>query len=178
MSSWSVKAMRQRRKSPRAAMTGISTLYHPHHRRLLRCRLIDIGVEPFLVASVSAVVAQRIRNPTTAPPDRVQSFGIEQLGFDVFTQAGQWRRAVGCRMCRGTGYSGQIGVFEMFALNDALRQLISDGQSAAAIREYLGQGGFESLRDQARGLVASGLTTAEEVLRVIPRRTEVWDSVS
>jgi type II secretory ATPase GspE/PulE/Tfp pilus assembly ATPase PilB-like protein len=81
-------------------------------------------------------------------------------------------------MCRGTGYAGQIGVFEMFAVNDSLRQLISDGQSAAAIRDYLSQGGFESLRDQARRLVASGLTTAEEVLRVIPRRTEVWDSVA
>jgi type IV pilus assembly protein PilB len=168
----------------RAAMTGhlvLSTI-HTIDAAAAAHRLMDIGVEPFLVATaLRMVVAQRLIrklcNDCAAPTEPKASVA-EQLGFDVFKQEGQWRRAVGCRMCRGTGYAGQIGVFEMFALNDAIRQLISDGQSAAAVREYLIQGGFESLRDQARGLVASGVTTAEEVLRVIPRRTEVWDSVT
>lgn len=168
----------------RAAMTGhlvLSTI-HTIDAAAAAHRLIDIGVEPFLVATaLRAVVAQRLIRKlcndcatTTEPNAKI----AEQLGYDVFTQAGQWRRAVGCRMCRGTGYSGQIGVFEMFAVNDALRQLISDGQSAAVIREYLNGSGFESLRDQSRRLVASGATTAEEVLRVIPRRAEVWEAVS
>ncbi len=168
----------------RAAMTGhlvLSTI-HTIDAAAAAHRLMDIGVEPFLVATaLRMVVAQRLIrklcNDCAAPTEPKASVA-EQLGFDVFKQEGQWRRAVGCRMCRGSGYAGQIGVFEMFALNDAIRQLISDGQSAAAVREYLVQGGFESLRDQARSLVASGLTTAEEVLRVIPRRTEVWDSVT
>jgi type II secretory ATPase GspE/PulE/Tfp pilus assembly ATPase PilB-like protein len=145
-------------------------------------RLIDIGVEPFLVATaLRAVVAQRLVRRLCndcATPTEPKASVAEQLGYDVFTQTGQWRRAVGCRMCRGTGYTGQVGVFEMFAVNDALRKLISDGESASAIREHLREGGFESLRDQGRRLVTSGVTTAEEVLRVIPRRTEVWESVA
>jgi type IV pilus assembly protein PilB len=168
----------------RAAMTGhlvLSTI-HTIDAAAAAHRLMDIGVEPFLVATaLRMVVAQRLIRKLCndcAVPTEPKASVAEQLGFDVFKQEGQWRRAVGCRMCRGTGYAGQIGVFEMFALNDAIRQLISDGQSAAAVREYLIQGGFESLRDQARGLVATGVTTAEEVLRVIPRRTEVWDSVT
>jgi len=168
----------------RAAMTGhlvLSTI-HTIDAAAAAHRLMDIGVEPFLVATaLRMVVAQRLIRKLCndcAVPTEPKASVAEQLGFDVFKQEGKWRRAVGCRMCRGTGYAGQIGVFEMFALNDAIRQLISDGQSAAAVREYLVQGGFESLRGQARGLVASGVTTAEEVLRVIPRRTEVWDSVT
>lgn len=168
----------------RAAMTGhlvLSTI-HTIDAAAAAHRLIDIGVEPFLVATaLRTVVAQRLVRRLCndcATPTEAKASIAEQLGHDVFTQTGQWRRAVGCRMCRGTGYSGQIGVFEIFAVNDALRQMISEGQSAAAIRDYLSQAGFETLRDQARNLVNSGLTTAEEVIRVIPRRTEVWDSVS
>lgn len=168
----------------RAAMTGhlvLSTI-HTIDAAAAAHRLMDIGVEPFLVATaLRAVVAQRLIRRLCndcAVPTEPKAAVAEQLGFDVFIETGQWRKAIGCRMCRGTGYNGQVGVFEMFAVNESLRQLISEGQSAAAIRDYLNQGGFESLRDQARGLVASGMTTAEEVLRVIPRRTEVWDSVS
>jgi type IV pilus assembly protein PilB len=168
----------------RAAMTGhlvLSTI-HTIDAAAAAHRLIDIGVEPFLVATaLRAVVAQRLVRRLCndcATPTEPKASVAEQLGYDVFTQAGQWRRAVGCRMCRGTGYTGQVGVFEMFAVNDALRKLISDGESASAIREHLREDGFESLRDQARRLVTSGVTTAEEVLRVIPRRTEVWESVA
>jgi type II secretory ATPase GspE/PulE/Tfp pilus assembly ATPase PilB-like protein len=145
-------------------------------------RLVDIGVEPFLVATaLRAVVAQRLVRRLCndcAVSIEAQPAIAEQLGFDVFADVGQWRGAVGCRMCRGTGYLGQIGVFEVFALNDALRQLVSDGRSAAAIRDYLRENSFDSLRDQARKLVSAGRTTAEEVLRVIPRRTEVWEAVA
>lgn len=168
----------------RAAMTGhlvLSTI-HTIDAAAAPHRLIDIGVEPFLVGTaLRAVAAQRLVRRLCndcAQPTEANVSVAEQLGQDVFTQTGQWRRAVGCRMCRGTGYSGQIGVFEIFTMNDALRQLISDGQSAAAIRDYLVQNGFATLRDQARVLVNSGLTTAEEVLRVIPRRTEMWEAVA
>jgi type IV pilus assembly protein PilB len=168
----------------RAAMTGhlvLSTI-HTIDAAAAAHRLVDIGVEPFLVATaLRAVVAQRLVRrlcndcATAVTPTPAVA---EQLGYDLFGTQGQWRRAVGCRMCRGTGYTGQIGVFEMFAVNESLRQMIAEGHSAAAIRDQLRESGFETMRDQARRLVAEGVTTAEEVLRVIPRRVEAWESVA
>jgi type IV pilus assembly protein PilB len=167
----------------RAAMTGhlvLSTI-HTIDAAAAAHRLIDIGVEPFLVATaVRAVVSQRLVrrlcNDCAVAVEPRQAIA-EQLGFDLLSIAGKWRRAMGCRMCRGTGYVGQVGIFEMFVLNDALRQMISEGETAAAIREYLRANGFQSLREQARALVTSGVTTAEEILRVLPRRMEAWESV-
>lgn len=167
----------------RAAMTGhlvLSTI-HTIDAAAAAHRLIDMGIEPFLVATaLRAVVAQRlVRRLCTkcSQPIEPSQSALEQLGFDTLTEAGSWRTSVGCRHCRGTGYSGQIGVFEMFTMTDELRQLITEAHGAGRLREHLRSTGFHDLRSQGRTLVAAGLTSAEEILRAIPRRAESWELV-
>ncbi|GAB4326684.1 MAG: GspE/PulE family protein [Candidatus Zixiibacteriota bacterium] len=168
----------------RAAMTGhlvLSTI-HTIDAAAAAHRLIDMGTEPFLVATaLRAVVAQRlVRRLCTkcSRPIEPSPAAVDQLGFGSLDNVGTWRGTVGCRHCRGTGYSGQIGVFEMFALTDQLRAMITEAQSAARLREYLREHKFQDLQTQGRALVAAGLTTAEEILRVIPRRSEVWEAIA
>ncbi len=167
----------------RASMTGhlvLSTI-HTIDAAAAAHRLINMGTEAFLVATaLRAVVAQRLvrrlcekcTTATEATPAM-----REHLGFDVLGEVGSWRRAVGCRHCRGTGYSGQVGVYELFTMTDPLRTLITEGHNAARLREHLRETGFSDLPSQGRQLVAAGLTTAEEVLRAIPRRTDELESV-
>ncbi len=168
----------------RAAMTGhlvLSTI-HTIDAAAAAHRLIDMGTEPFLVATaLRAIVAQRlVRRLCTncAQPIEPSPIAIEQLGFSSIEDAGKWRSTVGCRHCRGTGYAGQIGVFEMFAMTDDLRTLITEAHSAARLREYLREHNYKDLIHQGRALVAAGLTTAEEILRVIPRRSELWEAIA
>ncbi|MBD3299395.1 MAG: type II secretion system protein GspE, partial [candidate division Zixibacteria bacterium] len=168
----------------RAAMTGhlvLSTI-HTIDAAAAAHRLIDMGTEPFLVATaLRAVVAQRlVRRLCTkcAQPIEPSPIAIEQLGFSSIEDAGTWRSASGCRHCRGTGYAGQIGVFEMFAMTDDLRTLITEAHGAARLREYLREHNCKDLIHQGRALVAAGLTTAEEILRVIPRRSELWEAIA
>jgi type IV pilus assembly protein PilB len=169
----------------RAAMTGhlvLSTI-HTIDAAAAPFRLIDMGAERYLVATaLRAVVAQRLVRrlceKCAAPVEPTESLR-EQLGFDLQGQTGKWRQAVGCQECRGTGYAGQIGIFELFDVDDELRNLITEGRGATQLREYLRRRpGFADLHEQARSLVAEGATTAEEVIRVIPRRAETWETVA
>jgi len=165
----------------RAAMTGhlvLSTI-HTIDAASAPHRLIDMGVERFLVATaLRAVVAQRlVRRLCAECATEVKPSAAlrEQLGFDLLADGGTWKRAVGCRKCRGSGYRGQIGIFELFVLDDSARALIAEGHTAAQLREYLRTNGFVDLRTQAKELVDNGLTTAEEILRVVPRQAEAWE---
>jgi type IV pilus assembly protein PilB len=168
----------------RAAMTGhlvLSTI-HTIDSAAAASRLVDMGTESSLVATaLRAVVAQRLVRrlcENCAEPTDPPASAMEQLDFDVTSDASSWRRAVGCKKCRGSGYVGQIGVYEVVAVDDTLRNLIAEGHSATRLREYLRETGFSDLRTQGRALVASGQTTAEEILRVIPRRAEAWESIA
>ena len=159
----------------RAAMTGhlvLSTI-HTIDAAAAAHRLIDMGTERFLVATaLRAVIAQRLVRrlcrECSVPIEPSPSL-CEQLGFDAPPAQSTWRRFVGCRHCRGTGYSGQIGVFEILGVTDAIRMLITEGNNAARLRDHLRETGFSSLIEQGRALVTSGVTTAEEILRVIPQ---------
>jgi general secretion pathway protein E len=134
-----------------------------------------------VATALRAVVAQRLARRlcnNCAGPAEPSALAREQLGFDVVGDSGTWRRSVGCPKCRGTGYIGQIGVYEIIAVDDTLRNLITEGHSASRLREYLRETGFSDLRAQGRTLVASGQTTAEEILRVIPRHTEAWETIA
>jgi len=168
----------------RAAMTGhlvLSTI-HTIDSAAAAHRLVDMGTEASLVATaLRAIVAQRLVRrlcDKCAEPTGPSTAQLEQLGFDVIGDSGKWRRAVGCRQCRGAGYIGQIGVYEIIAVDDTLRTLITERHSAARLREYLRENGFSDLPAQGRALVSSGVTTAEEILRVIPHRTEAWESIA
>jgi type IV pilus assembly protein PilB len=152
-----------------AALTGhlvFSTL-HTNDAPGAIARLLDIGVEPFLVASsLTCVAAQRLvrricarcRKTITPPPDTLQGLGLPE---GATLSAG-----TGCPDCRQTGYAGRIGVYELLPVDDAIRNLIVERASSSAIRSQAIKTGFSDLRREGLHLVRKGITTLEEVLRV------------
>lgn len=136
-----------------ASLTGhlvFSTL-HTNDASSAISRLLDLGVEPFLVAaSLSAVLAQRlVRTVCRACGGSVASTGSP------------------CPMCHGSGFKGRTGIFELITVDQALRQAISDANDLQAIKAIAKQAGMISLADEGARLVQQGITTPEEVERVI-----------
>jgi type II secretion system protein E len=157
-----------------AALTGhlvFSTL-HTNDAAGAFMRLVDMGVEPFLVCStVEAVMAQRLvrtlcaecREPLTPGPDDVpDDFPLQ----DCLDDGGIIYQAAGCRHCRHTGYSGRIGLFELLTSNDEIRRLTSERASTNLIQRAAIKGGMRTLREDGWRKVLRGETTVEEVLRV------------
>ncbi len=154
-----------------ASLTGhlvFSTL-HTNDAPGALTRLVDMGVEPYLVASsLETVLAQRLvrllcdecKEVDDSPKARTvrEEFGLAP-GQPLY-------RAVGCRACRQTGYYGRRGVFEMMGMSDEIRQLLLKNRSTAEIREAARRQGLRSLSDDGWRLVGEGVTTADEVLRV------------
>jgi type IV pilus assembly protein PilB len=153
-----------------AALTGhlvFSTL-HTNDAPSAVARLIDIGVEPYLIASaLIGVVAQRLvrkicptcRKPATVPAAAFA--GITPEGGTSSPAKGE-----GCSGCRTTGYSGRIGVFELLTMTDAIRDLIINRAPASLLKSAALQGGFVPLRQAGLAKAAAGFTTLEEVYRV------------
>lgn len=151
-----------------AALTGhlvFSTL-HTNDSPSALPRLIDMGVEPYLVAStVEGILAQRLirrlchecRQPDTdhakMPPD------FDSQGQPVFGP-------VGCRMCRETGYAGRVGLFELLVIDGEIREMTSDRRPASEIARHARKQGMKTLRESGWDAVRSGLTSIDEVLRV------------
>lgn len=156
-----------------AAMTGhlvLSTL-HTNDAVSAVGRLLDMGVEPYLVGStVIGVLAQRLvrllcRNCMEEyhPPARA----LERMfrgGHDVSRAV--LRRPRGCARCGGTGYSGRKGIFELLSMTDELRQAVHNGKSGTELGALLKAGGMKNLQESGMDLVFSGLTSAEEISRV------------
>jgi general secretion pathway protein E/type IV pilus assembly protein PilB len=154
-----------------ASLTGhlvFSTL-HTNDATSAVTRLIDIGVKPFLVASsVRAVMAQRLvrkicsncAEPYTPSEGELRALNltpsqIEQANF---------KRGRGCEKCRGSGYKGRLGIFEIFILDDEIRNMINDRQSTSAIRSRARALGMRTLREDGIRKVLAGMTTPEEVI--------------
>lgn len=157
-----------------ASLTGhlvFSTL-HTNDAAGAFSRLIDMGVEPFLVAStVEAVMAQRLvrrlcshcREPYEPVISELpRDFPVDQL------QSPQQPlyRGRGCRACRGTGYAGRSGIYELLVANEQVRQLATDRASSWEIARAAIQHGMRTLRQDGWRKVLLGETTVEEVLRV------------
>jgi general secretion pathway protein E len=152
-----------------AALTGhlvLSTL-HTNDAIGALTRLIDLGVAPFLVAAtVEAVLAQRLVRTVCASCGRDEPATDGEratLGMPALKTV---RRGRGCDACRGSGYAGRTGVYELLVLDDAMREAISAKDGVARVRVLARERGMRTLRDDGARLVASGVTTAEEVLRV------------
>ena len=132
-------------------------------------RLIEMGIEPYLVAStVEMIVAQRLvrvickQCKEVAPPadlEAMASTGITNLPEVVY-------RGKGCRNCLGTGYRGRQGVFELMPVTEEIRELTLERVSAGKIREVAMRQGMNSLRGDGWRLVGEGRTTVEEVMRL------------
>ncbi|MCS7305132.1 MAG: ATPase, T2SS/T4P/T4SS family [Thermoguttaceae bacterium] len=157
-----------------AALTGhlvFSTL-HTNDAATAFTRLVDMGVEPFLVSStVEAVMAQRLvrtlcphcKQPFTPRREELpRDFPYEQL----LANGGKIYRPVGCRACRHVGYLGRVGIFELLVSSDRIRQLAHDRATAWEIRRAALEEGMTTLRQDGWRKVLAGRTTIEEVLRV------------
>ncbi|MCK5148067.1 type II/IV secretion system protein [bacterium] len=158
----------------RSALTGhlvLSTL-HTNDAAGTLTRLIDMGQEPFLIASsVKMVVAQRlvrkICEHCKIVDDSMQS--KEKIEFlNLSTQSGlSLSRGEGCDQCNQTGYSGRIGIFEIMIIDSILSDAILRNESAAALKTLAVEQGMKSLHDSAVDLLYRGRTTIDEVIRII-----------
>lgn len=154
----------------RAALTGhfvLSTL-HTNDTVSTINRLIDIGLQPFLVtAAVSGIIAQRLirkicnncKVETPAPEELIR--------FNV-THFEKYYKGEGCEICNNTGYKGRIGIYELLHMDTKLKRLISRNFTVDELWEVARASGTKSLFDDAWAKVGEGITTVEEVLSKIP----------
>ncbi len=153
-----------------AARTGhlVFATLHTNDAAGAATRLIDMGIEPFLIASSAlAILGQRLarkicdrcKKPYTATPDLLKNLGIA-------TGSVKFYRGEGCPACKKTGYQGRVGLYELMDMTEAVRELIISKASSSAIKAAAAQSGFKTLRQEGLVKAASGLTSVEEVLRV------------
>jgi type II secretory ATPase GspE/PulE/Tfp pilus assembly ATPase PilB-like protein len=164
-----------------ASLTGhlvLSTL-HTNDAPSAIARLIDIGVKPFLVSSaVRAVMAQRLCRKlcTCKEPSQLTEAEMESLRLDPEQLAdATFYKPKGCERCRFTGYRGRVGIFEIFKVDDEMRQMInrmgegedrSEQVSTVQLRKRAREQGMRTLREDGFQKVFAGLTTFDEVLAV------------
>jgi general secretion pathway protein E len=154
-----------------AALTGhlvLSTL-HTNDAATALTRLIDIGIEPYLVAStVEAVLAQRlVRKICTACSVPIELSFEERIALGIPEgEELKARRGTGCAECRGTGYRGRTGIYELLVMDDELRGSLDASASARTLNRLACRKGMKLLHEDGVRLIREGVTTAEEVLRV------------
>ncbi|WP_084255527.1 GspE/PulE family protein [Nocardioides sp. J54] len=157
-----------------SALTGHFVLSSLHATEAVSAlyRLLDMGIEAFLIASsVTAVVAQRLvrrsctscLEPYQPTPDELAF--LRQFGGEE--PAGGFRHGTGCHFCAHTGYLERIGVYEMLVVTDEVRELIVDRAPHDQMRKLARSQGMRTLQEQAAQLVSQGTTTAAEVMRSI-----------
>lgn len=161
-----------------AAQTGhlvLSTL-HTNDSISAITRLIDLNVPSFLIASsVTAVIAQRLVRKLCAchsemPVSREYAYKMRVAGFD---DVGEKKyMPVGCPECDKTGYKGRVGIYEVLVLNEHIRAAIRDGAKDDDIRTFAKLAGFEPMRTDALAKLRSGITTLDEIMRVVPVQNE------
>jgi len=158
-----------------ASLTGhlvLSTL-HTNDAPSAVIRLVDMGVEPYLVsATVIGVLAQRLgrkvcqkcKKPYQVPAGELRRFGFKSADPEELITL---YKGEGCDVCRHTGYKGRIGMYELLRLNDEIAELIVHRAPLADIREAGKANGMHELREDGLDKVIAGLTTPEEVMRVV-----------
>ena len=155
-----------------ASLTGhlvLSTL-HTNDAPGAVTRLLDLGIEPFLLAStLEAVLAQRLLRricPACKTAQCPPESALRQLGLDSARLGGRECYAGrGCPACQHTGYRGRLGIFEYLPINDELRDLITAGASLMQLRQRASALGLTTLRDAGVRALLDGVTTLEEVAR-------------
>ncbi|MFQ3548589.1 MAG: ATPase, T2SS/T4P/T4SS family [Armatimonadota bacterium] len=158
-----------------AALTGhlvLSTL-HTNDAPSAVIRLVDMGVEPYLIsATVVGVLAQRLarkicsscKKPYQVPGTELRRFGFRPEDPNALVTL---YRGEGCDVCRFTGYKGRIGIYELMKINDEIRELVVRRAPLADIREAAKANGMSELREDGLQKVLEGVTTPEEVMRVV-----------
>ena len=157
----------------KASLTGhlvLSTL-HTNDAPSTINRLLNMGVEPFLVASsINLILAQRLARKVCkecteevkVDPEILVNIGIPAAEANHISV----RQGKGCPKCAGTGYKGRIAVYEVMPMKEELKELVLNGASAAELKREAVKLGMLSLRGSALNLLRQGVTTVEEILRV------------
>jgi type IV pilus assembly protein PilB len=169
-----VRDVETARIAVQSALTGHFVLSSLHATEAVSAvhRLLDMGIEPFLIASsVTAVVAQRLLRKSCSSclesyrpsPEEIsflESFGARE-------PQGGFKRGVGCNYCAKTGYLDRVGVYELLPVTDAIRDLVLDRAPHEKMRDAARSEGMMTLQEEAIRLVEDGVTTAAEVMRTI-----------
>jgi general secretion pathway protein E len=161
-----------------ASLTGhfvLSTL-HTNDSSSAPTRLIDMGVQPFLISSsLAGVLAQRlIRTLCSACKERsnLSEYEMMILDIDVVPDHATIFKPVGCPRCSNTGYSGRTVVSELLLMNDEIRALIIQKTDAATIKKAAVRNGMRTLRGDALDKIFEGITSVEEIMRAINSEQE------
>src|SRR5262249_31138122 len=134
-------------------------------------RLLNMGVEPFLVASsVNLILAQRLarvvcancREPVEIPPQALLDIGVAREDVGTFTCF----QGVGCTQCNGSGFRGRVALYEVMPISEELRELVLNGASATEIKRGAVGLGMKTLRQSGIGKLKEGQTSVGEVVRV------------
>lgn len=155
-----------------ASLTGhvVFTTLHTTDAPSSIARLLDLGVEPFLLtATIEGIIAQRLIRricascKTPFEPMEAQLMELMLMPEDVKGKHFYYGR--GCDKCNGTGYKGRIGIFEIMLFNDEIRELIMDEASTDVLRAASQKGGMILLRDNGLAAIYDGVTTIDEVAK-------------
>jgi type IV pilus assembly protein PilB len=158
-----------------AALTGhkVLTTFHTDDTTGALLRLIDIGIDPYLISStVAAVLTQRLvrvlctncRQPFTPRTEILRSFLLNLHGVESFT----FYQPKGCLHCNGTGFKGRVALHELLIVNDAIRDAVMNRRTSTQIRLIAReQAGLVSMREDGFYKATQGVTTLEEVIRVV-----------
>jgi general secretion pathway protein E/type IV pilus assembly protein PilB len=156
-----------------ASLTGhlvFSTL-HTNDAPSAVARLVDLGVQPFLVASsVRAIMAQRLVRrlcPHCKQPGALTETELRALRIEPgqLSEA-QVMKPVGCERCRQIGYKGRMGIFEIFVIDDDVRHMINKRSATLLLRQRARELGMRTLREDGVRKVLAGLTSAEEIISI------------
>ncbi len=163
-----------------AAMTGhlvFSTL-HTNDASSAPGRLVDMGVEPFLISSsIIGILAQRLirvlcpncKEQYTANRESLLRYGLplpEEIGADTHGEITLFK-SKGCDKCKGTGYKGRSGVHELLTMSDKMRDAILKGAAAHEVRAMAIENGMKTLQEDAVAKILNGVTDVDEIIRVI-----------
>jgi type IV pilus assembly protein PilB len=168
----------------RASQTGhlvLSTL-HTNDSIAAITRLLDLGIPRYLISAVSGIIGQRLlrrlcscRRVLPATPhyqERLASIGLTG-------EVSEMHQPAGCELCENTGYKGRVGIYELLLIDERVREAIDIGARPDEIRHILRDSGFRTMREAALMKLTQGLTTLEEVTRVLPMHpTSTFTSTS
>jgi general secretion pathway protein E len=133
-------------------------------------RLVDMGIEPFLVSSsILAVLAQRLVRrlcPDCREAYRPSETELARIGLKSLDSSAKVCRPKGCRNCRNTGYRGRMAIQELMIMDDEIRSLVMQNADAATLRRKCTSQGMTLLRQDGAARVLRGETSIEELLRV------------
>jgi type IV pilus assembly protein PilB len=155
-----------------ASLTGhlVFTTLHTNDAPSSIARLLDLGVEPFLItATIEGIVAQRLVRriclncKTAYEPDEVQLRELSLNDDDI--KGKEFYYGKGCSKCNGTGYRGRLGMFEIMIFDDEIRDLIMNRASTNVLRVAAQKKGMKLLRDNGLAAIYDGLTTLDEVVK-------------